>query len=728
MRANSLPLFNVPAVISSHRTIFHAFDEKVIVEAPGNLIRKLVELCDGSITFEEVIQRIKGEWDEESMRGLIEDMFQKNLLINARNLGEEAWKAIENPMRFPMIIGEKDVVELVRVATERHRSDSDKCPYRAKTSSHGSLIAQRQSTRSFSGAPVPFQSIINMLWSAYGEYATKDGSSHRTSPSAGALYPLLIHVALFTETDKLQPSVYRVCYDSSGNVGLKLASKDVLQFARSFLNPAGILKGIHGVIVISGSFSITGEKYGNRSMLYVPLEAGHAAQNILLEAVEHDVATLEIGGFVDKFLGEAIDLPLGYRPLTAIAFGEKANALDIVVPKSTLEVEWAIPVAGQYCPSFAIASARVSAQRSWSHGRDASPIIALTKAVAEAKEWAACGRIPDLVRARFGELESAVDPRDIIKFHPAQYRVKYFPFAPFDENREYAWTKGYEAVTGSKAYILADHVYFPYFPDTPYYAFANSSGCAAHPDEQTAIETATLELVERDAFMNAYLCKLALPTVEEKTFPGDIRKRIADLQSLGFKVWIKDHSLDCAPVAFVFAQNKELAFTTCASCASFDIAHAVSHALMEVEASVLSRLQNGPAKPTRPDEVVMPLDHGRLYGQKQYFRNADFLVHCGDRISFGEIGGNVAHSWNELLDRFAYKGWRLFVIPLHLSDEYGGNGDLYIIRSVVPGMVPMTFGYRQEPAGMERIYAIAEAIGNKKLSYGELTKFPHPFE
>jgi len=86
-----------------------------------------------------------------------------------------------------------------------------------------------------------------------------------------------------------------------------------------------------------------------------------------------------------------------------------------------------------------------------------------------------------------------------------------------------------------------------------------------------------------------------------------------------------------------------------------------------------------------------------------------------------------SRTWHGLLDRFSANGWHLFTVPLYLSKEYGGNGELRIIRSIVPGMVPMTFGFRQEPAGMERIYAVAKEFGNIELSYRELTKFPHPF-
>mgnify|MGYP003350526552 CR=1 FL=1 len=201
-----------------------------------------------------------------------------------------------------------------------------------------------KSIRNFSGEIIGIQTVIDLLWSAYGECLTIDGKQHRSVPSAGALYPLMIHVGLFTKTDDLEIGVYKVLYDQTGSVGLRLVSTDMLRFARAFLNPAGIQKGIQGVIAISGSFALSNQKYGNRSMLYVPLEAGHSAQNVLLEATHQGVATLEIGGFVDELIARAIDLPEDYHPLTLIAFGKEGKSC-YVENTSSLQVDWAIPMA-----------------------------------------------------------------------------------------------------------------------------------------------------------------------------------------------------------------------------------------------------------------------------------------------------------------------------------------------------------------------------------------------
>ncbi|RMD66893.1 hypothetical protein D6817_03090 [Candidatus Pacearchaeota archaeon] len=716
-----LPFVAARLVIVGQKTTFHLSDNEVIVEAPRKLMEQLVALCNGKRPVDQIIGLLKNRWDEKSLLSLVDDLHRKNVLIDGSAASEVVWELVESPIGFPLSLSEEDKMRLVKKAKQRQKEGTGGKEYQTSPCLHGSLLKNRRSIRKFAG-DVPLQSIVNMLWSAYGEVE----NGRRTVPSAGALYPLQLHVALLRQTGQLAPAVYRVYLSSPDSVGFELVSMDLNRFARSFIDPM-MMEGAHGVVVISGSFQVTAEKYGSRSILFVILEAGHAAQNINISAVEHCIATVEVGGFNERLLAEAINLPKRYHPLITTIFGLENKSAKGKSSNTKIEVQWQMP-SKQYRPPFAIASARLSEKRSWSHGRDTSPRLAYIKAIAEAKEWTACGNVPNnLIQAAFTDLENAIDPRSVIKFHPAQYRLKRFPFRPFDEKAEYAWTEGYDEMTGARVYILADHVYFPYFPKTPYYCYANSSGVAAYPGRKKAVETGTLELVERDSFMIAYLTQCRFPTVREQTLPESVRKRMRELRKNGFRVWVKDHTLDLAPVISIIAQSEKFTYTPCASCASFDVEYAVDHALMEVEAMVLARLQNGPPETIKPHEVIWPIDHGKLYGQKRYFRKADFLIRCHRTVAFREVGKGAAQSWDELLGRFSMKGWRLFTVPLHLSEEHGGNGDLHIIRSIVPGMVPMTFGFRQEPAGMKRIYAVGKELGKKKLSYRELTKFPHPF-
>lgn len=384
MKSKSIPVLWGSSMVLNHKTIFDTFGSEVVADIPGSVMRDVLNLCNGQKNITEVVGELSKKWDKEIIVSFLERLFREKVIVDGRNLVEEFWRVITNPMLFPVSISKEKVSQLVSRARDRHQESCERT-YRPTLGNLASLIAQRKSVRLFSGEQISLQAIVDMLWSAYGEYLS--GSSfHRTIPSAGALYPLVIHIGLFQQTGVLESGIYKVCYSQSGSVGFKFLSGDISKFARAFLNPAGIQKGIHGVIVISGSFSVSNQKYGNRSMLYTILEAGHSAQNVLIEATRQGAATLEIGGFVDELLTDSIDLSKGYHPLTLIAFGKEEKQSNSN-ETSTIEIDWAVPMGKNYKPEFAIASVRLSPKRSWSHGRDLSPEMALEKAISEAKEW-----------------------------------------------------------------------------------------------------------------------------------------------------------------------------------------------------------------------------------------------------------------------------------------------------------------------------------------------------
>lgn len=734
MNDRVFPIFVTTCVILDQKTTFYKTDKIIELDIPGKLIRQLIKVSDGTRSLDDVVGQLSAEWEEASVKELMAVLCKHGVVVDRHNISASTWKAVQNPSQFPSLISEDEVRVLVQRAKARHSERHGHSPHRASQFSVGKLLRNRRSVREFSGEAVGLQSIIDLVWSAYGEIRSTENNDlepayRRTVPSAGALYPLTLHIVLFNKAGSLLPGVYRVFMSAPDSVGFDLVTEDISRIERAYVDPL-MLEGAHGVIVISGSFEVTQEKYGNRSLLYVTLEAGHAAQNIHIAASDLDVATVEVGGFVDEVVATALKAPKGYRVLTTVVFGVAGERAQGGLSTENLEIDWAVPVAEGYQLPFAMAFARMHANGDgdWSCGRAVAPKLAYAKATSEAREWAACGCVStEITFARLRELKTAIDPRKIIKFHRSQYRLKGFPFRPFDERQEYAWVEGTNELTGNKTHILADCVYYPYSPQSPRYAHASSSGVAAHPEKSQAIRNGVLELIERDSFMIAYLTQLLFPTVIQKTLPATIQSRIYELEKIGFQLWVKDYSIDLAPVVFIFAQNASLSFTTCAACCDFNIERSLDHALMEVESSVLCRLANGPADAITPSQVRLPSDHGRLYEHPQYFRMADFLIHSDRLVKFEKLGDRMATSWPELLQRIVAKEWQLVTIPLQLAPNLGGNGGLHIIRSLIPGLVPISFGYREVSAGSERVRSIANDLGGVPIPYSDMPKFPHPF-
>jgi len=75
-------------------------------------------------------------------------------------------------------------------------------------------------------------------------------------------------------------------------------------------------------IVITAIYARTEVKYGKaRSPRYVHMEAGHAAQNILLQAVSLNLGAVPIGAFEDNRVQTVLGLPADHEPLYLIPVG-----------------------------------------------------------------------------------------------------------------------------------------------------------------------------------------------------------------------------------------------------------------------------------------------------------------------------------------------------------------------------------------------------------------------
>ena len=75
------------------------------------------------------------------------------------------------------------------------------------------------------------------------------------------------------------------------------------------------------MFVIAGEYARTRKKYAGRAERYVHLEAGHAAQNLLLQATALGLAGTPIGAFDDAEIRRALGCVSAHAPLYVIPIG-----------------------------------------------------------------------------------------------------------------------------------------------------------------------------------------------------------------------------------------------------------------------------------------------------------------------------------------------------------------------------------------------------------------------
>lgn len=183
-------------------------------------------------------------------------------------------------------------------------------PVRAGQMSLEEALHRRRSVREFSTSPLTEQQIGQLLWAAQGITGPE---GLRTAPSAGALYGLEIYVATATGFYRYAPEAHQLERQSEEDLRPALC--------RAAFDQESVL-GAAAVFVIAAVYARIAGKYGEaRSVRYVHLEAGHTAQNLLLQAVALGLGSVPMGAFRDAQVHKVLALPAEQSPLYLIPVG-----------------------------------------------------------------------------------------------------------------------------------------------------------------------------------------------------------------------------------------------------------------------------------------------------------------------------------------------------------------------------------------------------------------------
>ena len=171
-------------------------------------------------------------------------------------------------------------------------------------------LARRRSVREFTREALTERELSQLLWAAQG---MTHAEGLRTAPSAGALYPLELYVAS-------ADGFYR--YEARPHQLIRLSDRDLRAAMRRAALDQEVISQAPAVFVIAAVYERKSRKYGAaRTPRYVHMEVGHAAQNLLLEAVALGLGGVPIGAFEDEALQKGLALPADHRPLYLIPVG-----------------------------------------------------------------------------------------------------------------------------------------------------------------------------------------------------------------------------------------------------------------------------------------------------------------------------------------------------------------------------------------------------------------------
>lgn len=185
------------------------------------------------------------------------------------------------------------------------------------------VLLLRRSIRSFTDDPVKLKHLAMILWAADG-ITEKPG--YRTAPSAGATYPINLYAVIgercVVGDDRSRVPAGAYLYDVlRHSLVLKVPGDLRARLQEAALKQLWISQAPVSV-VITAIYSKVTSIYGKRGRLrYVPMEAGHVAQNIYLMATALGYGTVGVAAFNDEKVSTLLSLQPGETPLLIMPLG-----------------------------------------------------------------------------------------------------------------------------------------------------------------------------------------------------------------------------------------------------------------------------------------------------------------------------------------------------------------------------------------------------------------------
>ena len=171
-------------------------------------------------------------------------------------------------------------------------------------------LARRRTIRELAPDPLSDDEIGQLLWAAQG--VTHD-EVRRTAPSASSLFPLEVYAVTAVGVAHYRPEQHAL---------EPVSGADVRPALRAATGDQPFVAGAPLIVVISGVSARLAPRHGpERATRYAAFEAGHAGQNLLLQAVALGLGAVPIGSFNDAEVSVLLDLPEGEEPLYLFAIG-----------------------------------------------------------------------------------------------------------------------------------------------------------------------------------------------------------------------------------------------------------------------------------------------------------------------------------------------------------------------------------------------------------------------
>jgi ribosomal protein S12 methylthiotransferase accessory factor len=342
--------------------------------------------------------------------------------------------------------------------------------------------------------------------------------------------------------------------------------------------------------------------------------------------------------------------------------------------------------------------------------------------------------------------DQALNPLTVGVHAKDQYARPDFPYRPFDPDRPIKWVWGYSCMQERPILVPELLAYYSLnYGDG--FVYETSNGCALGGSLEEAIFYGILEVVERDSFLMTWYAQLPLPRLDPDSLDDtELQLMIERAKTVGgYDLHFYNATMENGiPSVWVLAKNRKQTGVNliCAAGAHPDPVRAVKgavHELADMMGTIDGKFAAFREKYERmmddPFLVQEMEDHSMLYGLPQaekrlaFLLNEDRPLHTFDE-SFPQQkkSADLTDDLKDMLQ--AFRRVNLDVIVVDQTTPEMRRNSLYCVKVLIPGMLPMTFGYHlTRLEGLDRVLRVPMELGyvRQPLTPDQLNPHPHPF-
>lgn len=335
----------------------------------------------------------------------------------------------------------------------------------------------------------------------------------------------------------------------------------------------------------------------------------------------------------------------------------------------------------------------------------------------------------------FSELKAlgklAIRPEDIISFSDRKRYVYNL------DKKNIHWIEGKSLISSRKKLVPAQLIYVPYLyqHSEPLISFPISTGAATGTTSNDALYRGICEIVERDAFMIAYLNKIPSPRIDLfSTNDKSIRDIVNTFKRYKLEPIVLDLTNDLKIPVFATIILDRTGLGPAVSVglkAGFDIRETI---IGSIEESLMMRswirdkfIYEDP-KYKREKEIVAIEDRAHFWFPVSAIKYLDFWIK-NKTLKKINIKGR-GHSDNKLEKIVKLlKEKKVDIIYVDITDKEIKKYGFVVVKVIIPQLQPLYLDERYPYLGGDRLYntPVKMRLLEKPNRQSQLNKVPHPF-